>query len=278
MGTWTRFVLGGAFSAAALASGGMLLSAPQIIAHRGASFEAPENTLGALRLGFAQGADAGECDVRQTRDGHVVLLHDASTLRTTGVDLFAAAHDLADLRRLDAGAWKGTRWAGEKIPTLAEAIALLAASPPGRRLVIEIKSGPAILPEIARLRALAKEIVADAQLVVIAFDRAVAAGAKRLLPSVEVHQLASWKKDPATGAWPRLETLVANARADGLDGLNLESRFPVDEAFVETVHAAGLKLCVWTVDDPALARRLAAAGVDAITTNRPGWLRAQLAF
>ncbi len=276
MGTWARYIWGGAFFAAALASGAMPASAPLIVAHRGASFDAPENTLAALRLGFEQGADAGECDVRLTRDGHVVLLHDASALRTTGVDVFATARTLADLRRLDAGAWKSARWAGEKIPTLAEAIALLAASPPGRRLVVEIKSGPAILPEIVRLRTLAKDLVSDRQLVVIAFDRAVAAEAKRLLPAIEVHQLASWKKDPATGAWPRLETLIADARADGLDGLNLESRFPIDAAFVESVHAAGLKLYVWTVDDGALARRLAAAGVDAITTNRPGWLRAQL--
>ena len=268
----------GVFFAAALSSGTMLVSvpAPLIVAHRGASSDAPENTLAALRLGFEQGADAGECDVRQTSDGHVVLLHDASARRTTGTDIFAATHALADLRRLDAGSWKGARWAGETIPTLGEAIALLAASPPGRRLVVEIKSGPAILPEIARLRSLARDAVADSQLVIIAFDRAVAVEAKRLLPAVEVHQLAAWKKDPATGAWPRLETLIADARADGLDGLNLESRFPIDAAFVASVHAAGLKLYVWTVDDPALARRLAVAGVDALTTNRPGWLRAQL--
>lgn len=249
---------------------------PQIIAHRGASADAPENTLAALRLGFEQGADAVECDVHLTRDGHAVLLHDASTLRTTGVDGFVANRTLAELRRLDAGSWRGTSWKGEKIPALAEVIALLASQPADRRLVIEIKCGPVILPEIERLRLLAREIVSDARLVIIAFDRAVAAEAKRRIPSVEVYQLAAWEQDVATGTWPDLEKLIANARADGLDGLNLNHRFPIDPAFVERVHAAGLKLGVWTVDDPALARRLADAGVDAITTNRPGWLRSRL--
>jgi glycerophosphoryl diester phosphodiesterase len=111
---------------------------PLITAHRGASHDAPENTLAALRLGFEQGADAGECDVRLTSDGRVVLLHDEGTHRVAACNLVAARHSLESLRRADVGAWKGPRYAGERIPTLEEALAVV---PAGRRLLVEIKFG-----------------------------------------------------------------------------------------------------------------------------------------
>jgi glycerophosphoryl diester phosphodiesterase len=239
----------------------------KIVAHRGASHEAPENTLAALRLGFAEGADAGECDIRLTRDGHAILLHNATTRRTTnaGRDLSAVASTLAELRALDAGAWKGSRWAGEKIPTLAE---VLAVVPPGRRLLVEIKCGVEILPAVAT--AMAEGGTPTDALLLMSFDRVVTAEAKRRFPAVEVWQITEWRRGLA------LDTLIAEALAGGLDGLDLDKRFPLDAAEVARVHAAGLKLGVWTVDDPALARRLAVAGVDAITTNRPGWLRSAL--
>lgn len=250
-----------------------MTSRSKIVAHRGASFEAPENTLAALRLGFAEGADAGECDIRLTRDGHAVLLHDASTRRTADRDLVAATSTLAELCALDAGAWKAPRWAGEKIPTLAEALAIV---PAGRRLLVEIKSGVEILPAVAAaLTAHAAATNAPGAgagaVVLMSFDRAVTAEAKRRLPAVEVWQITEWRRGLA------LADLIDEALAAGLDGLDLDARFPLDAAEVARVHAAGLRLGVWTVDDPALACRLAAVGVDAITTNRPGWLRARMA-
>src|SRR6185369_848081 len=90
---------------------------PMLIAHRGASRDAPENTLAAFRLAWQQGADGIEADFRLTRDGRVVCLHDASTGRTAGVDLAVAEASLEELKRLDVGGWKGARWAGERIPT-----------------------------------------------------------------------------------------------------------------------------------------------------------------
>ncbi len=243
----------------------------QIFAHRGASHDAPENTLAALRLGFAHGADAGECDLRLTLDGHAVLMHDACTARTTGMERVVRASTLEQLRRLDAGAWKGALWMGERMPTLAEA---LGAVPTGRRLLLELKCGVEILPAIAHAFAAAGR--GTEAWVLMSFDRAVTREAKRLFPAVEVHQLHEWPgAEPGRGEGAA--GLVAAALVDGLDGLNLDKYFPIDAAFVATVHAARLKLCVWTVDDAGCARRLAAAGVDAITTNRPGWLREQLA-
>jgi glycerophosphoryl diester phosphodiesterase len=259
--------------AAAVLSGGLLGARPLVIGHRGAAADAPENTVAALRLGYAQGADAVECDVRLTGDGRAVLLHDASTRRTTGVDLAVALRTLDKLRALDAGGWKGARWRGEKIPTLDEAMAIVPAD---RGLVMEIKCGAEILPELERVIAAASAAVSVERLLVIAFDHEVLSAVKRHLPAVKVWWLVGWAKEPATGEWPRVEALADLTKARGFDGLNLSHRFPLDAAAVEAVHARGLKLGVWTVNEADAARRLAAVGVDAITTDRPGWLRARL--
>ncbi len=243
-----------------------------IIAHRGASHDAPENTLAAFKLGWQQRADAVELDIWLTKDGKLVVCHDADTKRTTGTAAKIPESTLADLRALDAGAWKAPQWKGELLPTLDEALALI---PDGKRLVIEIKCGVEVLPELERvIKAAGKPA---AQLVIISFSHPVCAAAKKLFPQIPVLYLASFKQDKATGAWsPTPDSLIAKAKAAQLDGLNLAWQGPLDAAFVQQTHAAGLQLYVWTVDDPEAARRLVAAGVDGLTTNRPEWLRAQL--
>jgi glycerophosphoryl diester phosphodiesterase len=254
---------------AALLSTGVMRGV-EIIAHRGASFDAPENTVAALRLGYEQGADAGECDIHLSQDGRIVVFHDADTARIGGPKQAVAAQTLAELRTRDAaqwGKWRGSAFA-EKIPELAEVLALV---PAGKRLFIELKVGAEILPELARV--IHASGLGAAQLPLITFDLEVARETKRRLPAHEV----SWIVGYEAGRSPGVVELVKSAQAAGIDGLDLNFRFPMDAAFVQEVRAAGLKLYTWTVDDPTVARSLAAAGIDGITTNRPGWLRGQLA-
>jgi glycerophosphoryl diester phosphodiesterase len=97
---------------------------------------------------------------------------------------------------------------------------------------------------------------------------------KKRMPQYQTLWLAT--SDKKTKAYPPVDQLIQQARTAGLDGLNLHAGFPIDHDFVAKVHQAGLKLYTWTVDDPEVARREAAAGVDGITTNRPEWLRSQL--
>lgn len=242
----------------------------KLIAHRGASHDAPENTLAAIRLGFAQGADAGEVDVHLTRDARIVVHHDADTGRTAGRKRVLAAQTAAELRALEAGQWG--RWRGsafsEKIPLLAEVLALV---PAGRRLFIELKVGAEILPGLEQV--IRASSLAAPQLPLITFDLAVAQAVKSRRPAHEVCWIVGC---PGFGRAPRIDDLIHQAKAAGLDGLDLEAKFPIDAAFVQKIHAAGLKLYTWTVDDPAIARAFAAAGVDGLTTNRPGWMREQL--
>jgi glycerophosphoryl diester phosphodiesterase len=242
---------------------------PEIIAHRGASHDAPENTLAALRLGFEQGADAGELDVWVTRDGVPVLLHDADLKRTAGVERKVAEMRLEELRTLDVGKWKDARFAGEKLPTLAEALALLPAD---KRMFVEIKCGEAGVPAI--LEAMRASKIPPARLPVIAFSAGVVAAVKKQAPELTVYWIVSLKDAEKKGT--KVEDLIAKAQELRADGLDVSTSPIVDRAFVAAVKQANLGLYVWTVDDAQTARQLKELGVAGITTNRPGWLREQL--
>ena len=244
----------------------------EIIAHRGASFDAPENTLAAARLAWEQSADAVEVDVHLSKDGKIVVIHNDNTRLLAGVPGKVQAQTLSQLKALDVGRWKGRRWTGERIPLLEE---VLATVPDGKRLFVEIKSGPACLPEFAKVwkRSGRK----PGQVVPIGFSLATMERLKKRLPQLEVCWIAEFKRSWRTGRWsPRPERLIQAAQRAGLDGLDLSAKGPIDAAFVGLLKDAGLKLYVWTVDSPARARKLIQAGVDGITTNRPAWLREQL--
>jgi len=243
--------------------------AMDIVAHRGASADAPENTLASIRLGYERGADAAECDVHLTSDGRIAVIHDPDTLRTTGQGLQVARTPWARLSTLDAGAWKGERFADERIPLLAT---LLAAIPDGKRLLVEIKCGPEIIAPLVKL--LDASGRAD-RVWIIGFDLDVVTAAKRALPEVPVLYLAKSPKGPDGKPVPHDAGLVDVVRSHGLDGLGLHHA-GVTAGIVAAAHAAGQKVYVWTVDDPAQARRLQAMGVDGLITNRPGWMRKQL--
>lgn len=121
-------------------------SAQWIVAHRGASFDAPENTLASVREAVTQGADGIEMDYYLTSDGKIICIHDGDTQRTAGEKFVINKTPFDQLRSLDVGSWKGKRWKGEQMPTLDE---VLAAMPPGTKPVIELKIGPEIVKPMA---------------------------------------------------------------------------------------------------------------------------------
>lgn len=244
---------------------------PLIVAHRGASQDAPENTLASIALGWAQEADLLEIDVRLTRDGAVVLLHDETFARTAGHPAAPQALDLAAIRQLDAGSWKAPHYAGQCVPLLAEA---LAAVPDDKGILIEIKCGVEIIPALQR--DLAAAALPSERVHLICFDHEVLCAAKAAMPHFKALFLAGGTHEGRPRPLSDLDALIAAAQAANFDGLDLGADWPIDAAFVRRVHAAGLLLHIWTVNDGARARELVAAGVDGITTDRPGWLRKQL--
>lgn len=242
----------------------------EIIGHRGASFDAPENTVAAIKLAWEQKADGSEFDIYLTKDKKIAVIHDATTKRTAGTDRKVVDTPLAELRDLDVGRWKGERFAKERIPTLNE---MLATVPDGKRVFIEVKCGPEIVPELDRVLKASK--LKPEHTPVISFNASVVAAVKKARPEVPAYWLVSLDRKNAKP--PTAEELIAKARSIKADGLDLSATPTLDEGFARAVKAAGLKLYVWTVNDPAVAKRMVGIGVDGITTDRPGWLREQLA-
>lgn len=243
--------------------------AVEIIGHRGASHDAPENTLAAFRLAWTQNADAAETDVYLSKDGEIVVIHDATTQRVGGRNRKVAAQTLAELKELDIGAWKGEQWSGEQIPTLAE---LLEIIPEGKRLFIEIKCGPEIAPRLVQvLDATHKR---PEQTCLISFSCEVMQRVKKELPLLRCYWIVKLKQNRETGRWsPPLQEIVRKTKEAGLDGIDFGDAPVIDREFVAKVKQAGLGVYIWAVDSTKEAGRLEQAGVDGITTNRPGFLK-----
>ncbi len=245
-----------------------------IIAHRGASNDAPENTLAAFRLAWTQGADGIEGDYYLSRDGHVVCIHDDTTKRTAGIDLKVAESTLEDLRKLDVGRWKDRQFAGERIPTLQEVVDTV---PLGKRIVIELKTGPEIVAPMQEV--LQASSLKPSQVLVISFDENTIAESKRLRPDIQAHWLTGYKPKDDVGPWtPTVEQIAETVRRIGADGVGSQARRSVlSGEFIRSLNMGGVKeFHVWTVDDATDARYYQSLGAVGITTNLPGVIRAEL--
>lgn len=233
----------------------------EIIAHRGASYLAPENTVASSRLAFELGADAVEVDIYLTADNKIVCIHDANTKRTAGADHVVKETGSEVLRSLDAGSWKSEEYKGEKIPFLKEVI---KSVPSGKKLVVELKCGSEVLP---LLKSTVSKYLKRREFTFIAFDFQTITDTKKTFPDNPCHWLCSNKA--------LLEKNLPLVPGAGLDGVSLSYGL-IDEQVARKVKDLNLELFTWTVDDPEEARRLMPLGVKGITTNRPGWLREQV--
>lgn len=246
---------------------------PEIIAHRGASAEAPENTLAAIQLAWQQGADAAEIDVMLTGDGQLLAIHDETTLRTGGVNWVVKDHTLAELKTLDVGSWKSPLFAGERIPTLAEVLDIV---PLGKRLFIEVKCGADAIPELVRVLSAAKTTCEQTVLISLDFDTIVAV--KRALPD----RLAFWvteqfaSGDANSPLEPATGELIQRALAARLDGLDINDLVDRPSGDIAAIRQAGLRTCIWTVNSLERARWLRDEGMESITTDVPAKLLAGL--
>ena len=230
----------------------------EIIAHRGYSAVAPENTMAAVEAALAAGADAVELDVHVTRDGVPVLFHDPTLDRTTDGCGPLAACSWEELRGLDAGSWLGTAFAGERVPSLADALARLAAH--GGRVYPEVK-GYGSASDLQHMVDLVREHGLEERTVFISMDWSALERIREHDAGVRVGYIV---EEPARAA-AGLARAAGDPRAlrDFRAALLLE-----DPALARRAHAAGVDLAVWTVDDTGQADALLALGVPRITTNR----------
>lgn len=245
-----------------------------IIAHRGASHAAPENTMAAFELAWQEQADGVEGDFYYTKDGHIVCIHDADTARTAGVKKIVASSTLAELRELEYGSWKDAKFAGEPLPTFAE---VLAAMPAGKTFVIELKTGPEIVPLlVAQLK---QQQPNWDDLLIISFKADTVKACKQQLPAVKAHWLTSYRRDKATGEVKPTAAQVSKTLQDcGADGLGTRGdRSVVTKEFIAELRAGGMpEFHVWTIDNPDDAKYFQELGAMGITTNRPADIRAAI--
>tara|TARA_R110002072_G_scaffold303109_1_gene493934 strand:- start:19423 stop:20235 length:813 start_codon:yes stop_codon:yes gene_type:complete len=246
-----------------------------IVAHRGASHDAPENTLAAFRLAWEQNADAIEGDFYLTRDRQIVCLHDRTTKRVAPdqPELNVTESTLDELRTLDVGRWKSPRFVNERIPTLAE---VLATVPDGRQIFVEIKCGPEVLPVLKSQ--LAASPLKPEQITIICFNEAVVMQAQETMPQYRANWLTSYRQKEKSNPWtPSIEDVLKTLKRTGATGLGSNGNLKViDLPFVEKVRHAGFGFHVWTVNDPQAARKFRSLGAESITTDRPAFIRKAL--
>lgn len=230
----------------------------QIIAHRGYSTVAPENTLAAFRAALQAGAHGVEFDLQETAAAEPVVFHDYRLDRTTTGSGRINTTSAEVVRALDAGGWFAPGFAGEPIPTLAEALAFFRDHP--CPLYIELKAGLSAAAVRATLDSLRGSGL-DGQATLISFDWWALRLARERHPAQRLGFLVH-TPDEFDGAVLRA-TEVGNAIVDCHYPVLLE-----DPRRAEFARAAGVALAVYTVDDPATARALAELGVGAVTTNQ----------
>jgi len=237
------------------------------VGHRGASFLAPENTLSAYRIAVTAGADGAECDVYTSSDGILFLSHDKTTQRTLG----GGKNDLtkmtfADIRKLDAGLWKGKQFQGETVPTLDEYLALLKGTT--CHPVIEIKMEGIEQPvlDVIRKQNMLKVTT------IIAFSQNVVKKVRQLEPNICVAWLYSESlkgKGTAEENANRLaEFLIGKCKE--LDTTILDTDHNILSAkLTQLLQDAGIHVWCWTCNDPTRMNTLLDWGVESITTDRP---------
>jgi glycerophosphoryl diester phosphodiesterase len=238
----------------------------EIIAHRGASGHAPENTLVAFLLAWQQGADGIELDVHLSHNQRVMVHHDRDTRRTTGREWLIAATHSSVLRELDGGMWRGAQFAGESMRFLEEVLAIV---PPDKTVLVEIKCGHEIVPA---LQAALGHVDSGLRLSLISMELDTLAACQEALPQFPRHWVIRYRED--VHPWDP-GVLIRCAQSHGFAGLDLNYR-GITADLAAAIRGADLKLYAWTVNDPDEARRLRDLGVDGLITDYPDEIRQAL--
>ncbi|WP_244258502.1 glycerophosphodiester phosphodiesterase family protein [Streptomyces sp. Tu 2975] len=252
--------------------------APQVIAHRGASAYAPENTLAAVDLADEMGFTWVENDVQRTKDGELVVMHDDSLTRTTDVEQRFPdrapwkVKDFtgAEIATLDAGSWRGAEWAGARVPTLKQYLERVDEN--RQKLLLEIKK-PELYPGIEKdtLRVLGQEGWLDrshvrSRLVIQSFGADSVRAVHRQRPDITTGFLGT----PAVADLPSYAAFTDQINPTHT---SLSAEYVAAVHALKGAHGKPLRVSTWTVNDAAAATRVAGFGVDGIITNNPDVVR-----
>lgn len=237
-----------------------------VIAHRGASGLAPENTLAAVKKALQTEADFIEIDVHESKDGEVVVIHDATVDRTTNGTGAVADLTLAELKKLDAGVKHDSAFAGERIPTLAQ---VLKAIKGRKKLLVELKKGKEYYPSLEKKTLqLIREYQAEDWCVLQSFHDPILERIWAADFVIPTHKLL-------VGKIPFLPIFVDHElKFGGFDryseatAINIH-RFFASKSFIKSLHSQGFKTFIWTEDKPQNIQKLYELGADGVMTNHP---------
>jgi glycerophosphoryl diester phosphodiesterase len=238
----------------------------KVIGHRGASEDAPENTLSSVKESFKQGSDGVEIDIRLTKDNHVVCIHDKNSLRTSGEFLIISETKFNVLKKLDVGSWKSKKWKNERIPLLEEVLKVI---PDKKEIFIEVKTGTEIIEPL--INALNRSNINLSDVSIISFNREVIKKIKSRMSEITGNLLIAF--DPEVNLEQGLGDLLKSINADGVGAQNHQN---LNSSLVKEVHNLRKKIHVWTVNDQEEANKFELMGINSITTNRPKLIKKSL--
>ena len=233
------------------------MKSPLIIAHRGASAVAPENTMAAFREAIAVGADGIEFDVRLARDGVPVVIHDNSLRRTAGLPSRIGDLDWSELSKVDVGSWFGS-FAGETIPSLHQLFELFESNDLVLCLEMKCDSSAEEAPLAAACARLIQQFGFKERVIVECFRLSALKTIKEIDRRIETAALFDTP----------FPSIIAQAEAIGASYLALHHRLARGK-MLEKAKLANLKVAVWTVDDPKWIDYAREAGIEALITNQP---------
>lgn len=228
---------------------------PRVLAHRGGGVLAPENTMAALRKGFAMGFRGVEFDVMATRDDELVLMHDDVLGRTVAGNGSIGQLNLSDLLAMDAGKWFSAEYAGELVPSFAQATEYCVSS--GIFMNAEIKPVPGQEVRTAELVAQFCNLLPQGSVLVSSFSLDALRVTKQLAPAVTRAWLVESVPDDWSQTLAMLDSTTLHAQAKTLNA-----------SVIAALKAEDINLLAYTVNDPAQARALFTMGVDAMCTDR----------
>jgi glycerophosphoryl diester phosphodiesterase len=241
---------------------------PLVIAHRGASAYAPENTLSAIQKAVDLGADAVEIDVRMTKDGELVAIHDKSVSRTTNGKGAVNEYTLSEIKMLDAGSWFDESFKNEKIPTLDEVLSIIDSS---LTLIIEIKDDSRNLSRmIDKVIRTVRKNSPQKKIILKSFNTKVLERIRRFAPEIQLIYVYGIRI-------PFLNFSIGTGISfQDLFTLNVDYLQPhsllLSQDFVREAQANGYKIIAWDVDGENKMKRMIRIGVDAIETGYPDLL------
>ncbi|MDX2414631.1 MAG: glycerophosphodiester phosphodiesterase family protein [Bacteroidales bacterium] len=243
-----------------------------IIAHRGESFDAPENTLASINLAWERGIKSVEVDIHLTKDKEIVVIHDKNTRRVAGTRKIIRKSSLNELRQLNAGKHKGVKWNKELIPTLKE---VLNSVPSSCRLIIEIKSDSRIIEKLKIV--LEESDLKNSQVELIGYNAKTLAAAKLMMPGYKMLWILDL--DYYLPHWMVLiskNNIIEKLKKYNLDGVDVWAGRVLRPSFIKDMKQNGFLVYSWTVDSRDKARYLIDNGIDGITSNRGAFLIEEL--